>query len=50
MAGVVPLILIPNQRWADTTTAEELGVAGLLAKPVDLEVLLSSVARLLGAG
>ena len=40
------LLLLPNQAWAATMTADELGVAAVLPKPFDLAALLGTVARL----
>ena len=48
LGGAVPLVLLPNQRWADRLTAGDLGVSALLPKPFDLDTLLGMVAHLAG--
>lgn len=45
--GHAPVLVLTGRSWAPRMTATDLGVAGLLIKPFDVEELLVSVRQLL---
>ena len=48
VSGVAPTILCSARAWASTLAPGELGLAGVLAKPVDIDELRAGVLRAAG--
>ena len=47
LGSYLPVVLLTGRTWAADTTAEELGARAVIRKPLDLEVLLQTVAAAL---
>jgi DNA-binding NtrC family response regulator len=47
LGGFTPTVLLTGRAWADAATADELNVACILSKPVDLDALVTQVLRCL---
>jgi len=47
LASIAALILMSGRAWVDRVTADELGIACILAKPLALEHLVSEIGRCL---
>jgi DNA-binding NtrC family response regulator len=48
LAALAPLVLVSARNWAHGAEAEELGIAALLSKPLDLERFAAVVQATLG--